>query len=296
MTRREKIAKDKKEGNYHPTSKKENKPNEREFTVNLFKLRQKTPRPNPTLTTSVEREDGVLIIFPPSDVFEAFDELELREFYKYVFVPETPLANQTICFTHLMEYGADYKEEDFEKFFWNAPPLFSHLIDKYFPGRLECFIVALQMRVGTMVYHDDRLKEMSFGTIFHNAIRENLMAYLLYNFKVAMGCSWITYHYLHHEINPDNMVDLWGNLNLEQWQKFCQPVFRFPNQRSHVSRFYGRDRDRPVNIWKIRTEINSIRKEFNEREKRIHGFILEIQSLERKLEKLGEEQEESKKT
>ena len=128
LTRREKIAKDKKEGNYHPTSEKENKPKEREFTVNLFKLRQKTPRPNPTLTTTVEREDGQLIIFPPADVFEAFDEVELRDFYKYVFIPETPLANQTICFTHLMEYGADYKEEDFEKFFWNAPPLFSHLI------------------------------------------------------------------------------------------------------------------------------------------------------------------------
>ena len=146
-----------------------------------------------------------------------------------------------------------------------------------------------------MVYHDDRLKEMSFGTLYHNNIRENLMAYLLYNFKIAMGCQWPTYHYLHHEINPDHMVDLWGNLKLDQWQKFCQPVFRFPNQRSYVSRFYGHDRDRPVNIWKIREQIDSIRKEYNEREKRIHNFILEIQSLEKKLKRLEEKNQKKAK-
>ena len=282
LTRKEKKAKNEKEGIKPIVPRLPHSPETKEFMINLFSIRPDEPRIDPTVTTSMVREDGITIFFPPLSEMEGYDVWELREFYRYAFIKDSCYTDRTICFLHLMEYCASYDNQSFKELFANAPNFIVHFADKYFPGRMESLVIALQMRTGTVIFNEEKLNEMTVGAAYHNHVRENLAAYLISNLKIAMGSPRITYEHQHYYDDPNSMVDLWGNLRIEQWEKFCPPVFRFPGQRRNVARFHGHDKDRPFIIWKVHQELDRIHEKYLER----IGKIEQLERVKRSLEQL----------
>ena len=255
------------------------------FTINLFNIRPDFPRPNPSLVTEFRRDDGALILFPTRSDFQSFNVEELKQFYNYAVDRTSKIADKIVVFTNLMEFCAVYDYKSFLHYYKNVPDLFLHLMDKYFPGGMECLVIALQMRTGILEFDDTKLNEMSSGVMYHAKLRENLAAYLVSNFKIAMGRPLSTYEHQHYDDHPDNMVDIWGHLRLKQWQKFCQPSFRLPDHRSFVARYHGHDKDRIWVIWWSKFQLDDIFEKYLKRERKITLLKREKQALEKKLER-----------
>ena len=284
MTRKERRAKDLSEGIQPQSDHNREQRRCHRFTVNLFGTRPNHERPDPSIVTEFRRDDGTLILFPALSDFQSLDVEELKHFYNYAIDKTSQLAVRAVVFTHLMEY-CPHNYDTFLQYYKNAPDIFVHLIDKYFPGGMECFIIALQMRTGTLQFDDEKLNEMSSGVMYQAKLRENLAAYLVKNFKIAMERPFSTYEHQHYDDHPDNMVDIWGNLRLKQWQKFCQPAFRLPDHRSFVSLYHGHDKRRPFIIWWTKFVLNDIFDKYLKRERKITLLKREKRALEKKLER-----------
>ena len=285
MTRKERRAKDLSEGIQPQPQRNRQRRRCHRFAVNLFGIRPDHQQPDPSIVTEFRRDDGALILFPARSDFQSLNVEELKHFYNYAIDKTSQLATRGVVFTHLMEYCAVYDYETFLQYYNNAPDIFVHLVDKYFPGGMECFVIALQMRTGTLEFDDKKLNEMLSGVMYHAKLQENLAAYLVKNFKIAMGRPLSTYEHQHYDDHPDNMVDIWGNLRLKQWQKFCQPAFRLPDHRSFVSLYHGHDKRRPFIIWWTKFILDDIFDKYLKRERKITLLKREKRALEMKLER-----------
>ena len=263
-------------------------------TINLDEVRPGHPLPEPNSITEYVREDGQTVMIPPAEEFMRYDKFELREFYRETFVPHSHLAHRIIVFTHIMESASCNNTEEFRGILKNSPLIFEYIMDKFFPGRMEDLLIALQCRSGAMNLDEGNPHRDKKDYLNSGRHRENLAAYLISNLRFALDSPPKSYSHQFYDDHPDNLLDIWGNARLKHWQMLLQPIFRFPDHHTYIAHYHGHDRLRPLIIWRISCLIDEVIDRWNDRMKRLQRLQRQKEDKEIKLRQLVNQLEEER--